>query len=55
VLPNCFVPVAVAVIVAFTITSFHLFQFYGALSHSSDAPILGHFYGVAHFSTLVGV
>jgi hypothetical protein len=57
VLPSCFVPVVVAVtiIVEFVVTSFHLCQFCGALSCSSDAPILCHLCGDAQLSTLLYV
>jgi hypothetical protein len=61
VLPSCFVLVAIAitVVVAVTIvvavTNYQLCQFCGALSCSSDAPILRQFCGVASFSTLARV
>jgi hypothetical protein len=61
VLPSCFMPVsvavtvAVAVTIAIVVTSFQLCKFCGALSCSSDAPILSQFYGVTQLSTLARV
>jgi hypothetical protein len=52
----CFpVVVTVAVVVTIVVTSCQLRQFCGALSFSSDAPILHQFYGVAQLSTLARV
>jgi len=61
VFPGCFVPVgivvmvAVVVIVVVVVPTCQLCKLYGALSFSSEAPIVSQFYGVAHLSVLTRV